>query len=267
MPAVHHYTSVRGALGILESCRLWFTERAHLNDPSEISNGTELATEILRQDGRKADADRLAGCAKKVFQDFRFFSASFSLAGDDLYQWRNYADDGRGVVLSFKASAFSNPKLYIDQFFPNDTTALVCKMSYDLVQLRSVMYDIMRKWDGKNIEELCDHVLMISSMFKHDSWKSENEYRFLIHGRRANFLRSDYYKFREQNGEVVSYLDIPIQNWGSVDDFPIYRIRFGPAASPNLGVQLGDFLSSQNIPIAATALLHSDLPYRPLRTS
>ena len=35
MPAVHHYTSIKGVLGIFESGRMWFTERTHLNDPSK----------------------------------------------------------------------------------------------------------------------------------------------------------------------------------------------------------------------------------------
>lgn len=59
MPAVHHYTSVKGALGILDSGQMWFTERAHLNDPSEISHGIDLAKSILCAKGRSYDATRL----------------------------------------------------------------------------------------------------------------------------------------------------------------------------------------------------------------
>ncbi len=262
---VHHYTSVRGALGILESGRLWFTERAHLNDPSEISHGVEMATVILREQGRKDDVERLGPAAQDVFRDFRFFSASFSFEGDDLSQWRNYADDGEGVVLSFKASAFNNPKAYIDEFLPDDPTALFCPMSYNSDALRSVIASIIEAWGGKNIGELCDHIFMISSMFKNDCWRSENEHRFFVHGIYQKILKSNCYKSRERNGEIVSYLDIPIQNWTSADDFPIYRIRVGPAASPNLDAQLGDFLSSKSIPNPLEGILRSNLPYRSLR--
>ncbi len=46
MPSVCHYTSMKGALGILESGRMWFTERAHLNPHSsdEAGNLSALAT-------------------------------------------------------------------------------------------------------------------------------------------------------------------------------------------------------------------------------
>jgi hypothetical protein len=265
MPAVHHYTNVKGALGILESGRIWFTERAHLNDPSEVSHGISVAAAILREQGRNDDAGRIDGAAQEVFRDFRFFSASFSFEGDDLSQRRAYADDGKGVVLSFKASAFNNPKAHIDNFVPNNQTAFVCPMSYSSNELRSVITTIIEAWDGKNVGELCDHVFMISSMFKNDCWNPENEYRFFVHGNCHNVLKSSCCRFRERNTEIVCYLDVPIPNWTSMSDFPIYRIRLGPAASPDLEAQLNDFLSSRSIPIPREAISRSSLPYRSLR--
>jgi hypothetical protein len=263
MPAVHHYTNVKGALGILESGRIWFTERAHLNDPSEVSHGIAIAAAILRERGRKGDASRLDDAAQSVFRDFRFFSASFSFEGDDLSQWRAYSDDGKGVVLSFKASAFNNPKAHIDNFVPGNPNALVCPMSYSSDELRAVIASIIEAWDGKNVVELCDHVFMISSMFKNGCWRPENEYRFFVHGCRYSVLKSSCFRSRERNGEIIRYLDIPIPNWTSVNDFPIYRICLGPAASPDLDTQLDDFLSSRSIP--RQAILRSSLPYRSLR--
>jgi hypothetical protein len=55
MPAVHHYTTIKGALGILESGRMRLTERPNLNDPSELSHGIVIAQATLSQLGRKQD--------------------------------------------------------------------------------------------------------------------------------------------------------------------------------------------------------------------
>jgi hypothetical protein len=265
MPAVHHYTTLKGALGILETGRMWFTERTHLNDPSEISYGIEIAKKILQERSKASDAAYLETNAKKVFRDFRFFSASFSFECDDVSQWRNYADDGKGVVLSFKASAFNNPKAHIDRFIRDDPTALVCPMSYKPACLESVISGIVEKWQGSDMGELCDHVFMISSMFKNECWKSEKEYRFFVHNRRDKILTSDCYRTRERNGEVVSYLDLPIQNWDSAGDFPIYRICLGPAAASGLDLQLSDFLLSLRNPIQGGAISRSNVPYRSVR--
>lgn len=265
MPAVHHYTTLKGALGILETGRIWFTERTHLNDPSEISCGLEIAEKVLHKRNRASDATTLKTSAKNVFRDFRFFSASFSFECDDVSQWRNYADDGKGVVLSFKASAFDNPKTHIDSLIGDDPAALVCPMSYAPAGLESVINCIVEKWQGSDIGELCDHVFMISSMFKNECWKSEREYRFFVHHRREKILSSDYFRTRERDGQVVSYLDLPIQNWDAAGDFPIYRICLGPAAADGLDAQLCDFLFSQRIPIPGEAISRSNIPYRSLR--
>jgi hypothetical protein len=222
--AVHHYTTLKGALGILESGRMWFTERTHLNDPSEISYGLEVAKKLLQERKEIQEATHLEASARRVFRDFRFFSASFSFMPDDVSQWMNYADDGKGIVLSFKASAFERPKAHIDRFIADDPTAFVCPMSYDAACLEDVIRGIIEKWNGSDIVELCDHLFMISSMFKNECWKSEKEYRFFVHNRREKILKNDCYRTRERNGQVVSYLDLPVQNWGSAGDFPIYRI-------------------------------------------
>jgi hypothetical protein len=265
MPGVHHYTSVKGALGILESGHMWFTERTHLNDPSEISHGIDLAKSILCAKGRNHDATHLDDSTKTIFRDFRFFSASFSLKHDDLSQWRNYADNGKGVVLSFKASSFNNPHTHINKIIPDYPTVFVCPMSYEPERLEQVIECIIAKWNGDDIGELCDHLFLISSMFKSDVWKSENEYRFFVHQKRDKILKCECYKVRERNSEIISYLDIPIQDWNSATDFPIYRIFLGPAAPDGLDVELGDFIFSKGISIRRENIFRSTIPYRAVR--
>jgi len=260
-PGVHHYTNVKGALGILETGRMWFTERTHLNDPSEISHGIEFAKTILRNQNRNHAAARLDDCAKIVFRDFWFFSASFSFEPDDLWQWKNYADDGTGVALSFKASAFKGPKAYIENFIPG-STALVCPMSYDPARLEAVIGCIIEKWSGADIGELCDHLFMISGMFKNECWKPEKERRFFVHHKRDDILKSAHYKVRERNGKSVGYLDLPIPNWHVGSDFPIYRICLGPAAPDGLDAQLSEFILSNGIPIRRENISKSNLPFR-----
>ena len=247
MPAVHHYTTINGALGILENGRIWFTERAHLNDRSEISHGVQIAVDALRKQGRMDEAAHLAHSACTVFRDFRFFSASFSFAYDDLSQWMKYADGGKGILLSFKASAFNTPKAFVDRLITGNPTVFVCPMSYDSRRLRSVIASIIECWDGRNIDELSDHIFMISGMFKDNCWKREKEYRFFVHHQYAKISRSTYHKTRKRDDQEISYLDLPLQNWNSESDFPIYRITVGPDAPHEVDMRLSDFIQSENI--------------------
>ncbi len=248
MPGVHHYTSVEGALGILKSGHLWFTERAHLNDPTEIFHGVEIAKEILRAQHRMDDTNRLAAVADRILYDFRFFSSSFSFAYDDPCQWRKYADNGRGVCLSFKGAVFSNPKGFIHSLIPSKPTAFVCPISYESDRLRAVISAMIKICDGTNIEELADYVFMISGMFKSEGWRSEKEYRFFVHHPSSEVVKSAYCETRVRDSRTILYLNLPIQGWNSPEGLPIYRLCLGPAATPETEAQVVGAIRAMSAP-------------------
>jgi hypothetical protein len=115
---VFHYTDVKGALGILRSGRLWFTERSHLNDPVEIKYGFDIAYELFDVAAKrrpktvpKDTALHLRGEHSYSLATNGFWVARFRLDGDDLVQWRNYADNGRGICFGF-----STQKLDVNEF-------------------------------------------------------------------------------------------------------------------------------------------------------
>jgi len=82
---LYHYTDGRGLKGIIESETIWFTDYRHLNDPSELSYGVEMARDVMRLNAAGADdfgrmfleclGDMLS---PKKFTHLEFFIASFS---------------------------------------------------------------------------------------------------------------------------------------------------------------------------------------------
>jgi hypothetical protein len=111
---LYHYTNGIGLRKILESGRIWFTDYRHMNDPSELTHGIDMARDQARLLGNGADGrvrmfleyfldlfrhDNLAG-------KLEFYIASFSRARDDLGQWRAYADNGRGFAIGFAQRMF-----------------------------------------------------------------------------------------------------------------------------------------------------------------
>ena len=111
---LHHYSDMASLIGMLESSRLWLTSIFHLNDPSELTYGMNIAIERLdwhlQQIFSGANASSSAPLLVDIFcqrmehalkhnigRAFGFYVASFSRTRDDLGQWRSYADDGRGV--------------------------------------------------------------------------------------------------------------------------------------------------------------------------
>jgi hypothetical protein len=115
-PILYHYTNDAGLRGILESGKLWLTDILSLNDPSELSHGLSLATTILS--GKAANgppesklfADDFAEMMRlgKVQKSGDYFICSFSSTGDDLGQWRAYADNGHGYALGFDANVLED---------------------------------------------------------------------------------------------------------------------------------------------------------------
>jgi hypothetical protein len=124
-PTIYHYTDVKDFVGILKTGSLWFTERAHLNDPVEIQYGLDIAHELFTAAAERrgpyipqAVASHLKGEHDYGLATYGFWICSFSLNSDDLAQWRNYADDGRGISLGFSVQNFDMVELA--KLLPNE---------------------------------------------------------------------------------------------------------------------------------------------------
>jgi hypothetical protein len=112
-PLIYHYTNDFGLRGVLQTGKLWLTDIFALNDPSELSHGVLLALNGLTAkaaDGSpesKTFAADLAAFAQQggIEKSGHYFMCSFSSCGDDLGQWRAYADNGRGYALAFDGKA------------------------------------------------------------------------------------------------------------------------------------------------------------------
>jgi hypothetical protein len=121
---LYHYTDAAGLCGIVKSQRSWFTSYLHLNDPSELIYGVDIAHRLLKAIGEGAHdglVKQFCDIVDDVFQHqkfkeiFGFYIASFSRDRNDLGQWRAYADNGRGFALGlaphlFGAVETANPK-------------------------------------------------------------------------------------------------------------------------------------------------------------
>lgn len=112
---LYHYTDGRGLKGILETQTIWFTDYRHMNDPSELLHGIDMAKDVARIAANGADGrvrlflETLSDMfsPRNFSSNFEFFIASFSRDRDDLGQWRAYADNGRGYAIGFAPHIFA----------------------------------------------------------------------------------------------------------------------------------------------------------------
>jgi hypothetical protein len=290
-PSIYHYTNVKGALGIIQTGCLRFTERAHLNDPIEIEYGLKIAHELFEQAAKTRGATITEQAAKHLkgehdfsLETYGFWIASFSLNGDHLGQWRNYADDGRGVCLGFSIDTFDMTLLA--KHLPNEPNSLRFSVSYDEITLRSRLkahvnlgVNVLEKANlparpsyseryGRALlyERDCFHILKNgflanSLLHKHPAYGDEREYRLLVSGPRSTISKVEYHRLRERSGEIVGYLELPIPQWRA--PCVLTHIRLGPAASQTLNDQIGMALTASGVPVPP--IDRSGLPYRPTR--
>jgi hypothetical protein len=110
-PVIYHYTNDAGLRGIIETGKLRLTDIFYLNDPTELRHGIGPAIELLaakcddaRPEIKQFSKNLAAILHGGIEQTAHYFSCSFSGAGDDLGQWRAYADNGHGYAIGFDAA-------------------------------------------------------------------------------------------------------------------------------------------------------------------
>lgn len=111
---LYHYTDASGLKGIFDHQTIWFTSYDHLNDPGEITYGIEITTALLKEIGDTNDPRIKMFCDlvinlythDNMRSAFGIYLASFSRDGDDLGQWRAYANNGRGCAIGFAPHLF-----------------------------------------------------------------------------------------------------------------------------------------------------------------
>ena len=204
-PMLFHYTDDAGVKGILEYGNIRLTSVVNLNDPAELRHGFSHAIDALGK--RAASGPPESQLFAKQFQRFlidggidqaaHFFVACFSATGDDLGQWRAYADNGRGFALGFdtailedgfvKSSTLSTGGGQTFRVVYNDKVA--AKLHSDIIDKMFHLISLPhgKKLDSKSLHEYmgellvltCMHCLRAALFFKHEAYANEAEYRFL----------------------------------------------------------------------------------------
>jgi hypothetical protein len=96
---------------------------------------------------------------------------------------------------------------------------------------------------------------------KHSAYKSEDEIRLVILGRRAKFRK--YRRTRSRDGKSVPYIEshMPLHEQGR-----IYEILIGPAAPKNAETYVKNVLKDAGIRFAVP-IRRSKIPYRSFKRS
>ncbi len=277
---IYHYTNDTGLRGILESKTLWLTSVFDLNDPSELKHGLTLASDRLSGliKGGRPESTLLAS----LFADFArtgigeagyFYCCSFSSNGDELGQWRAYADNGRGFALAFDAGSieldFARESCGTNWAFPlayDDAKLAEILEKLALSALESVQVPdqgyLKMEWGKEYLTVigtiLSANAIFAASFFKHAAYRNESEYRFL-----SSFginKRPKNRKYRSRPYSLAEYLEY---QWGEKSLDALKKIVIGPAADRIKAEKfVDDCLRATGFSNGKVEIEHSTIPYR-----
>lgn len=274
---IYHYTDGPGLRGILETGKIWCTDIFNLNDTSEIRYGVAHACELLR---RAASADAATSqlnlfattvnkhLSEDIEQSANYFVCCFSGNGDDLGQWRAYADDGRGYAIGFDTALLE--RAFVDAAPENHSTF---PLSYDAPALQTMLAQLVERathiistaagrMTGQQLTHLSVRlsttVIHCSTFFKHRGYFNEEEYRFLIV--RRGDLPVDNLKIRSRPYSLIRYCEF---DWKSTVAHALKEVVVGPAADPKIGFKFVDDCKRMFLSVTHDiGIRQSDIPYR-----
>jgi len=273
---IYHYTNDAGLKGILESGKIWLSDVFSLNDPSELRHGFSIFIEALESkaanapDPFKLFTRTMRTSLERIRESATYFACSLSATGDDLGQWRAYADNGQGFAIGFDAQKLER------SFVPPGTSQSVSAsfpVTYDDAQLRKIHREIVDQvlgfvsvqCDGADILKLylaelgtlaASHAMHASLFFKHSAYENEKEYRFLKVFEISDPIVGIKARMRPYN--LTKYIEF---DWRAADPKTLRSIVVGPAANWTTASRFAndclDTFHPQNI-----SLFQSGIPYR-----
>jgi hypothetical protein len=230
---------------------LWLTAVSNLNDPSELKHGFSRAVEIIKR--RSADGPPESKKFAEQFEGFfvggidavaSCFVGCFSTTGNDLGQWRAYADDGRGFALAFDTALLEDAFVKVSAL--STSNKITFRVTYDdekaerlQTKIIDAMFPLLALSTGRQVEPpalydyrvdllaaTCMHCLRAAVYFKHEAYVNEAEYRFL-HNETDPKNPEPEVKFRSRPYELVRYREF---HWAAGARSALTKVIIGPAA-------------------------------------
>ena len=249
---VYHYTTAAGLLGILSRKCVFFTDKHFLNDRTEVRHGTDAALAGLRKAAERSESSDRAlldmTCSYiEAETTERLFIFSMSERGDDLSQWRGYADDGNGYTIGFDARHFRNVSILAGAPFGFN------RVSYSSTQFRHTVSSLSKEYiaadktdaDPDNTARCFSASVEAAACFhKHNSFRFEREWRAVSYVYPEE--PDEEILVRESAGRLIPYIEYPL--CGEGNRLPIVEIGIGPLVrNPNARVAVIDLCQRAEI--------------------
>jgi hypothetical protein len=194
---VWHYTNMVSFDGIISSGKMWATEVHHMTDTTEFVHARDVALNYMSRlnTSNHNQARAKQTCLEILDREFEngilspskieIFSISFCAVSNLETQWKNYADNGRGVSISFDLRRVRPPEAsgYLVTYAPciYETDQKERLLDDALADWRHTFFELLEKtgsveWvaERKHYWSLVDHVYGFAfDRNKFETWNNE----------------------------------------------------------------------------------------------
>lgn len=251
---VYHYTTLPALIAMSGSgphglpwSSIWASSMAYMNDKQEFHHGHAVMQAAWSGALHQEESDLVRGileasrCAMST-EDLHWYAmdvyvASFSMLGDQLGQWRGYADFGKGISIGFNLDRLRRNVQAVSHWvvYEQDLQEVIAKTLVNRIQ-----EDLRLLVNEANAERVKEEVLewmpsLMSLMYarlKHPAFAEEAEFRVCVAGVLGPLFSTR--KFRPRGPALIPYLELTFYDHdrgiGSAP-MPIEEVILGPAAS------------------------------------
>jgi hypothetical protein len=250
---IHHYSDRNGLEGITKSGLLWLSDYTTMPDTGEIKYGFNLGMEVLRQayeDSPKTGRLRRflrgteAVAKRGLPKYFHAYILSLTPKGDALPQWREYTDNATGFCFGFNGRTLDRAFIAFTKATGLEASGSF-KVLYNEKRLRSLTEKYVRNALGtvmwlaerpkfyretaEAMKEIGVNLLFAfiftALFFKHPSYDSEGEYRYIVMTFPDNRIPG-LKKRTGRKGRRVGYFEL---DWKSHHAHALKLVKIGPA--------------------------------------
>lgn len=244
-----HYTTARGALGIISSKSIYATHIRYLNDPSEVSYGVEVVRDAcdryladVKNERSRSFLTQLSAALTEsapILTDA--YVACFSEEEDNLNQWRLYAAEGGGYAVGASSAALKR--------LSGDLGFELVEMIYGKSKQGRLVETLLERAcglleripDGPKSDEQVKGIVRSTQVdltkcivrAKHDAFRNEQEWRLVCVAAERPAIKK-YTEFGERGGLLVPRVKVPLCT--TKDDWAIRVISCGPTLHPVLSL-------------------------------
>ncbi len=304
-----HYTSYAGFQGIVATKNIWATEYRFLNDREEFLHARELARTLVNEEpefvGEQFPArDQIRTAINIAFNTgslhedrLHIMVASFSEEGDQLSQWRGYADNSRGVSMGFDLRSI-RPSLDIGTavtfapciYLETEKKALLKEIFahfrnglqewwnsiMSLARAQRLQTGVIDPQFGQRI--IAEHsqelkgvvnqyiatlqfdLLRTAPLLKNESFSEEREWRLVLPWNPIRLPMKHPLEFRAARDTLVPYVAYPLNRPNQQGPIFCKHVILGPGSHPSAEIGIRLFLRKCEIPVLPRP---SKIPYRP----